>query len=400
MKTRNGKSKQKYFESTSDDDSNGNGDDDFNEGSDSDSDFEYIETTKNQKGVNKKSFRQKGSDRPQQSKWMSAKKRNLSGVINLRLAPKNFDDIPETDLHTDPAGSNRRFVPFDEIKDKVLIASSYLQPDESGIMTFLPNFEAGNSKHLEYFGFKSELEKTELNKIRSMTDEELRKELEWTTNELNTVPATQHPTSISVPGFSANLTDSIAISADIREFNWKQLGSLQKFDVIVMDPPWQITFSTVTRGVQLSYDQLESKTIAQMPLHYVQDNGFMFMWVVASQLMNGISMMKKWGYKIVNTINWIKVSKSGIYLPSHGYYFQHNKETLLVGIKGDPPEEMNSEAFRSLIVGPREVRQSQKPAALYEMIEEMFPGMMYLEVFARPHNLRSGWVSIGIELPT
>ena len=331
---------------------------------------------------------------------MSTKKRNLSGVINVRIAPKNFNDIPETDLHTDPAGSTRRFVPFDEIKDKVLNASSYLQQNESGIMTFLPNFEAGNPKHLEYFGFTSELEKTELIKINNMSDEELKKELERTTAELNAIPSTQHPTSIAVPGFSANLTNSIAISADIRTFDWKKLGLIQKFDVIVMDPPWQITFSTVTRGVQLSYDQLEHTIIAQMPLHYVQDNGFLFMWVVASQLTNGIKMMKNWGYKIVNTINWIKVSKSGIYLPSHGYYFQHNKETVLVGIKGDPPEEMNPEAFRSLIVGPREVRQSQKPAALYEMIEEMFPGMMYLEVFARPHNLRSGWVSIGIELPT
>lgn len=399
MKTRNEKSRKKYFDSSSEDESTEDKDDDFNEGSDSDSDFEYVQSS-TKKGIPKKSLKQKGNDRSRQSKWTSTRKRNLSGVINVRSAPKNFNEIPETDMHTDPAGSTRRFVPFEEIKDKVLYASSYLQPNESGIMTFLPNFEAGNPKHLEYFGFTSELIKTELTKINSMTDEELKKKLKETTDELNSIPTTEHPTSIAVPGFSANLTDSIAISADIRTFDWKRLGSIQKFDVIVMDPPWQITFSTVTRGVQLSYEQLEHTIIAKMPLHYVQDNGFMFMWVVASQLMNGIAMMKNWGYKIVNTINWIKVSKSGIYLPSHGYYFQHNKETVLVGIKGDPPEEMNSKAFKSLIVGPREVRQSQKPAALYEMIEEMFPGMMYLEVFARPHNLRSGWVSIGIELPT
>ena len=400
MKTRNEKSRKKYFDSSSEDESGEDKDDDFNEGSDSDSDFEYVQSSTTKKGIPKKSLKQKGNDRSRQSKWTSTRKRNLSGVINVRSAPKNFNDIPETDMHTDPAGSTRRFVPFEEIKDKVLYASSYLQPNESGIMTFLPNFEAGNPKHLEYFGFTSELIKTDLTKINSMSDEELKKKLKETTDELNSIPTTEHPTSIAVPGFSANLKDSIAISADIRTFDWKRLGSIQKFDVIVMDPPWQITFSTVTRGVQLSYEQLEHTIIAKMPLHYVQDNGFMFMWVVASQLMNGIAMMKNWGYKIVNTINWIKVSKSGIYLPSHGYYFQHNKETVLVGIKGDPPEEMNSKAFKSLIVGPREVRQSQKPAALYEMIEEMFPGMMYLEVFARPHNLRSGWVSIGIELPT
>jgi N6-adenosine-specific RNA methylase IME4 len=87
-------------------------------------------------------------------------------------------------------------------------------------------------------------------------------------------------------------------------------------------------------------------------------------------------------------------------MPSHGYYMQHNKETLLVGLKGSPPEEMNKEKFQSLIVRQRGVRQSHKPDQLYEIIENVFPGQMYLEVFARPHNLREGWVSLGIELPT
>lgn len=396
MKTRNEKSRKKYFDSSSEDESAEDKDADFRQGSDSDSDFEYVQSTsKNKKGIPKKSVKQRSSERTRHSKFSSNKNRNL-----VDEPPQNLSELTETELHTDPDGTTRRFIPFEEIKDKVLYTSKYLQPNESGIMTFLPNFKAGDPHHLEYFGFTSKLQKTELTKIYSMSDEQLKEELRKTTEELNSIPPTENPTSIAVPGFSTNLKNSIAISADIRTFDWKKLGSIQKFDVIVMDPPWQITFSTVTRGVQLSYQQLEHTIIAQMPLQYVQNNGFMFMWVVASQLMNGIAMMKNWGYKIINTINWIKVSKSGIYLPSHGYYFQHNKETVLVGLKGDPPEEMNCEAFKSLIVGPREVRQSQKPAALYEMIEEMFPGMMYLEVFARPHNLREGWVSIGIELPT
>ena len=392
MRTRKRTKKSKYSYSS---DSDGSFMDDGMD-EDSDSDFEYIQTSKSKFGSSKRSSKDNRSN----SKSKYSRKRNMSGVLDLRLAPKNFSDIPENDLTIDPAGNKRRFIPFDEIKDRILNTDSYLSPNEAGVLTFLPNFIAGDPKHLEYFGLTSELQKTELSKIKEMTNEELQKELEATSKELEVIPPTKNPTSIAIPGYSTNLKNAIAINADIRSFDWKRLGQIQKFDVIVMDPPWQITFSTVTRGVQLSYEQLEHTIIANMPLHYIQDNGFMFMWVVASQLMNGISMMKNWGYRIVETINWVKVSKSGIYLPSHGYYFQHNKETVLVGIKGDPPDEMNASAFRSLLVGPREVRQSQKPSQLYEIIEEMFPGMMYLEVFARPHNLRNGWVSIGIELPT
>lgn len=324
----------------------------------------------------------------------------MSGAMSLNLAPKVFCDIPKDDLNHDPSGDSCRFVEFEKIGKNVLQTEKYLLPNEKGVLTFLPNFEAGNPNHLDYFGFSSKLQKTELRSIKPMTDDQLREQLEMATAELNSIPPTKQATTISIPGFPTYLTDSIAINGDVRELDWKKLGQIQKFDVILMDPPWQIAVANVTRGVNIAYEQLATPDIAAMPLQYVQDNGFLFMWVIASQLMNGIKMMRDWGYKVVQTINWVKVSRTGRYMPSHGYYFQHNKETLLVGMKGEMPEELNADAFKSLIVAPREVRQSQKPEEMYKIIEEMFPGMMYLEVFARSHNLREGWVSIGIELPT
>lgn len=385
-------------------------DDDFDpkefESSESDSDGEYIFSEGKKKQPPKKSQRNQGKNPFAKSKnytrhgsKSTARKRNMSGTLTIKSAPKEFSDIPKDDLTHDPAGNSCRFLEFEKIGKNVLQAEKYLLPDEKGVLTYLPNFKEGDPNHLEYFGFTSKIQTTELKKISAMTDAELKKELEWTTTELNHIPPTKFATTISIPGFPTNLHDSIAINADVRKLDWKKLGAIQKFDVILMDPPWQITRSNVTRGVNIAYEQLATPDIASMPLHYVQENGFLFMWVIASQLMNGIKMMRNWGYKIVQTLNWVKVSRTGRYMPSHGYYFQHNKETLLVGTKGEIPEEMNPNAFKSLIVAPREVRQSQKPDEMYKIIEEMFPGMMYLEVFARSHNLREGWVSIGIELP-
>jgi N6-adenosine-specific RNA methylase IME4 len=78
---------------------------------------------------------------------------------------------------------------------------------------------------------------------------------------------------------------------------------------------------------------------------------------------------------------------------------QHAKETCLVAVKGIGFDGLRPEKLNDLIIGWRNIRQSHKPEELYRSIEETFPGGLYLEVFARAHNLRAGWVSLGLELP-
>jgi N6-adenosine-specific RNA methylase IME4 len=316
-------------------------------------------------------------------------------------APKSFKDFDPNDLEHTPAGSQCRFVPYKELAGQILLPERYLRPDELGVLTFLPHFRASDPdfQQFEYFGHHSELASIQLRAIAAMSDRDLEAEIEAGEAELRTLPRPADSEIVAVPGFPATLTDSIAISADVRTFDWRRFGAAQKFDVVVMDPPWQIAVATVTRGVTIAYDQLDVGVIANIPLGEVQENGYLFMWVIASQFMNGVLMMQRWGYNIETYINWVKVSKYGRYMPSHGYYMQHNKETILVGLKGKPPAEMRRRKFQSLIVRQRDARQSHKPVKLYELIEEVFPGQMYLEIFARPHNLRNGWVSLGIELP-
>lgn len=42
--------------------------------------------------------------------------------------------------------------------------------------------------------------------------------------------------------------------------------------------------------------------------------------------------------------------------------------------------------------------KTQKPKILYEIIEKMFPGSRKIEIFARNHNVRKGWISLGNQL--
>jgi mRNA (2'-O-methyladenosine-N6-)-methyltransferase len=154
-----------------------------------------------------------------------------------------------------------------------------------------------------------------------------------------------------------------------------------------------------TRGVELAYELLEVDVIAAMPVNLLQVSGFLFMWVLASTLFDATAMLEKWGYEVVNHVNWVKTSKRGIYAPSNGCYLQHCKETCLVAMKGNGFDGFRPEYLEDLIVRWRNLRQSHKPDELYVMVEKAFPGGRYLELFARPHNLRRGWVSLGLEVP-
>ncbi len=61
--------------------------------------------------------------------------------------------------------------------------------------------------------------------------------------------------------------ESVPIRADVRTFNFDLLASKQLeyggrlFDVIMMDPPWQLASSNPTRGVAIGYDQLSDTMI-------------------------------------------------------------------------------------------------------------------------------------------
>ena len=365
----------------------------------SDNDSEWQESSESDSDKPK---RRKNSKRSETKKDKETKKQEKTKQIPMgQMAyniPRPFAEI-SGDQYTSPGNEKCDFIQFEELKDIVLKPELYLKNGQKGINTFLKDFVPDDPDKLKFFGYESNLVTTDIKAIRDMTDEELDRALSDIDKEVEKYNAFAECGCTVVPAFDEEIQMSIAIKADVRYFDFQKLGNTCKFDVITMDPPWQIALSTVTRGVAISYDQLDNNDIAAMPLQYIQDNGYIFVWVIASQLGNGIGLLKKWGYEFVTYLNWVKVSKYGRYMPSHGYYLQHNKETCLIGRKGKDPENMRADLFHDEIIEQRGLRQSHKPTQIYELIEKVFPNSMYLEIFARPHNLRNGWVSMGIELP-
>jgi mRNA (2'-O-methyladenosine-N6-)-methyltransferase len=191
----------------------------------------------------------------------------------------------------------------------------------------------------------------------------------------------------------------VPLRADVRALDWAGLGeAVGGFDVVVMDPPWQLASKAPTRGVALGYSQLPNRDIEDIPVPAVQQAGFLFIWVINSRYQFALELMKKWGYRMVDDITWVKRTVNRRLAKGHGFYLQHAKETCLVGLKGPAPATLPPNGVGSDVIFSERRGQSQKPEELYVLIEQLVPNGKYLEIFARRNNLRNYWVSVGLEL--
>jgi len=185
------------------------------------------------------------------------------------------------------------------------------------------------------------------------------------------------------------------IKADVLTFDW---SSLDKFDVITLDPPWMISSTHPSRGVAIGYKTITDEQIANLPIEDLQANGLIFLWVINNKFKFGFDLLEKWGYDYVDDITWVKKTINRRVAKGHGYYLQHAKETCLVGMKGDLDPLLFKREIGSDVIFSERRGQSQKPEEIYHLIEEIAPGGKYLEIFGRRNNLRNHWVTVGNEL--
>ena len=121
---------------------------------------------------------------------------------------------------------------------------------------------------------------------------------------------------------------------------------------------------------------MSNKEILALDIGVLTKRGFMFLWVLSSQVDTGIEALEKWGYKLIDSIVWVKTRGNNISV-SHGFYFLHSTETCLVGYKNVvsgstiPPPDIPKIGTNLIVSDIRE--KSRKPDELYEMIEMMFP---------------------------
>lgn len=104
------------------------------------------------------------------------------------------------------------------------------------------------------------------------------------------------------------------LKKNLKEFD---LASLGKFDVILMDPPWEEYYKRIENLDGYVKEEEKEKfkpwtlsEIAALPLKQISETPtFLFLWCGCDHLLDGRTLFNTWGFKRCEDIVWIKTNK-------------------------------------------------------------------------------------------
>jgi N6-adenosine-specific RNA methylase IME4 len=175
----------------------------------------------------------------------------------------------------------------------------------------------------------------------------------------------------------------------------------ERFGAVLADPPWRFTNRTGKMAPEhrrLSrYGTMDLEEIMGLPVaQYVLPRSHLYLWVPNALILEGLEVMRRWGFTYKTNLVWYKVRKDGG--PDGrgvGFYFRNVTELVLFGVRGNL-RTCDAGRRQTNIIVSRKREHSRKPDELYPIVEACSPGP-YLELFARTH--RPGWSQWGDETP-
>ena len=173
------------------------------------------------------------------------------------------------------------------------------------------------------------------------------------------------------------------------------------YGIIYADPPWPITMANPRDSKKNLIPELPYKTMSVDDcfavidpfLAQADDKFNVFIWTVDKFLWDAEQQMKKRGYKLHVRMIWDKGNgfpAAFTVRPSHEYLLWFYKPGHLL-----KPRKEAQGKYTTVFYEPSTVH-SKKPVAAYKMLEDMFPDVAKIELFAR--NTRDGWQSWGNEI--
>jgi N6-adenosine-specific RNA methylase IME4 len=172
-----------------------------------------------------------------------------------------------------------------------------------------------------------------------------------------------------------------------------------RFATILADPPWQFQNRTGKVAPEhrrlLRYPTMELQEILDLPVgNFAAARSHLYLWVPNALLMEGLRVMKAWGFTYKANVVWFKIRKDGG--PDGrgvGFYFRNVTELVLFGVRGSM-RTLKPGRTQVNMLATRKREHSRKPDEIYGIIESCSPGP-YLELFARFR--RQGWKQWGNE---
>jgi N6-adenosine-specific RNA methylase IME4 len=190
-----------------------------------------------------------------------------------------------------------------------------------------------------------------------------------------------------------------SICEDIARDMRGRLGTA-RFGTLLADPPWRFQNRTGKMAPEHRrlnrYTTMTLEEIASLPVaEFSADTSHLYLWVPNALLLEGLQVMKAWGFAYKTNLVWHKVRKDGG--PDGrgvGFYFRNVTELVLFGVKGKKARTRAPGRRQVNFIKSMKREHSRKPDELYDIVEACSPGP-YLELFARA--LRRDWTSWGNE---
>ena len=170
-----------------------------------------------------------------------------------------------------------------------------------------------------------------------------------------------------------------------------------RFSTILADPPWRFSNRTGKMAPEhkrlVRYPTMSLKEIMELPIpQMTMPKCHLYLWVPNALILEGLEVMRRWGFKYKTNLVWYKIRKDGG--PDGrgvGFYFRNVTELVLFGVRGSM-RTLAPGRTQVNILSTRKREHSRKPDELYDIIERcsLRP---YLELFARYHRI--GWSQLG-----
>jgi N6-adenosine-specific RNA methylase IME4 len=176
-----------------------------------------------------------------------------------------------------------------------------------------------------------------------------------------------------------------------------QARGTKLYGVIYADPPWRFKPYSVETGMDRAadnhYPTLTIDDIAKMEPP-AAPHCVLFMWATVPMIEHALSVMRAWGFEFRSLWTWEKVHDDEPH-EGTGYWLRNCSEHVIIATRGEVPCPVMGDNPPSVIRAPRG-KHSAKPEAFAQWIDQMFPNVPKLEMFARAH--RDGWDSWGNEV--
>lgn len=154
----------------------------------------------------------------------------------------------------------------------------------------------------------------------------------------------------------------------------------KKYSIIYADPPWPIRWVNVPTksGFKgLSYPTMAIAEMCNLPVRDIsEDYSKCFVWTTNHFLMEGLFLVRSWGFQYDKLWVWCKKTGAGGHPRTATEYIIEGTRGLLKSI---PATESATNNWFIAAKGEHSV----KPGIPRQMIERFYPGYSKIELFAR-----------------